>query len=203
MRMRSRHAWVSVVEVTAPERICRAASVRVSPATWSASIPSAAKAFVSEDPNVPAASAADVPAMALENCRRDNRGILFSLVSGWQSVGCRYHGISRAAFPSEIVRKTEEFWIARRLRLSTTVKNDRILLTIDDRQSSGYKNIQQISFRKLKISQPKFIRPGASPSLSLQLVHVDRSTIFVLKKGANMQHPSGLRCDDGVAAPAH
>src|SRR3979490_3220457 len=79
MRMRSRHAWVSAVEVTAPERILPAASVSVSPAIWSALLPSAARAVMSEDPNVSTASTAEVPAIALENCRRDSKGILFSL----------------------------------------------------------------------------------------------------------------------------
>jgi hypothetical protein len=53
--------------------------VSVSPAIGSALLPSEARAVMSEDPNVSTASAAEVPAMALENCRRDSEGILFSL----------------------------------------------------------------------------------------------------------------------------
>jgi hypothetical protein len=42
---------------------------------------------------------------------------------------------------------------------SSAQKRDQILLCVDDRQSNRYKNIQRISFRKLKISQIKLIQP--------------------------------------------
>jgi hypothetical protein len=44
-------------------------------------------------------------------------------------------------------------------KAASSAKNRQILLTVDDGQSSAYKNIQQISFRKLKISQTKIIQP--------------------------------------------
>ena len=44
-------------------------------------------------------------------------------------------------------------------KAASSAKNRQILLTVDDGQSTAYKNIQQISFRKLKISQTKLIEP--------------------------------------------
>jgi hypothetical protein len=68
---------------------------------------------------------------------------------GW---GSKRNSAKTAEFPPQHFFKEEA-------KAESSAQKRPILLSVDDRQSSAYKNIQQISFRKLKISQTKLIEP--------------------------------------------